>query len=156
MFEQSHSPMVRSADVTRSSPASSADCRLLPSKVVCSGPLFAPAHYVRALLPNSGVLRWPLLAHYHQIPGSALALVCVLRGHYAYYGVPTNIEALDVLHGEVTQRWRRSLLRRSQRRRLNWVLTDRLAVRWLPAARIVHPWPQERFVVRTRDKSPVR
>ncbi|MFL6605736.1 MAG: group II intron reverse transcriptase/maturase [Steroidobacteraceae bacterium] len=83
-------------------------------------------------------------------------LGAVLRGHYAYYGVPTNIEALDVLRREVTQRWRRSLLRRSQRRRLNWVRMDRLAVRWLPPARIVHPWPEARFAVKTRDKSPVR
>ena len=83
-------------------------------------------------------------------------LGAVLRGHYAYYGVPTNIEALDVFRHEITQRWRRSLLRRSQRRRLNWARMARLADRWLPVARIVHPWPEARFAVRTRDKSPVR
>ena len=80
----------------------------------------------------------------------------VLRGHYAYYGVPTNIEALEVFRREITQRWRRSLRRRSQRRRLDWARMNRLVDRWLPTARIVHPWPQARFAVRTRDKSPVR
>jgi RNA-directed DNA polymerase len=83
-------------------------------------------------------------------------LGAVLRGHYAYYGVPTNIEALDVLRTEVTHRWFKSLRRRSQRRRLNWTRMDRLATQWLPQARIVHPWPQQRFAVRTQDKSPVR
>jgi RNA-directed DNA polymerase len=83
-------------------------------------------------------------------------LGAVVRGHYAYYGVPTNIEALDVLRSEVTHRWFKSLRRRSQRRRLNWTRMDRLAQQWLPRARIVHPWPQQRFAVRTRDKSPVR
>ena len=47
-------------------------------------------------------------------------LVAVLRGHYAYYGVATNIEALDVFRSEVTHCWFKSLRRRSQRRRLNW------------------------------------
>ncbi|MDP9013553.1 MAG: reverse transcriptase domain-containing protein [Pseudomonadota bacterium] len=83
-------------------------------------------------------------------------LGAVLRGHYAYYGVPTNITALGAFRQEVTQYWRRSLRRRSQRRRLNWARMHRLAVRWLPAARIVHPWPEQRFDVRTRHKSPVR
>jgi hypothetical protein len=83
-------------------------------------------------------------------------LSAVLRGHYAYYGVPTNSEALDVFRREITQRWRKSLLRRSQRRRLDWERMNQLVDRWLPVARIVHPWPQARFAVRTQDKSPVR
>jgi RNA-directed DNA polymerase len=83
-------------------------------------------------------------------------LSAVLRGHFAYYGVPTNIDALDVFRTEVTHRWLKfthrwlkSLRRRSQRRRLNWKRMDRLAAQWLPRARIVHPWPQQRFAVRT-------
>lgn len=83
-------------------------------------------------------------------------LGAVLRGHSAYDGVPTNIEALDVLRTEVTHRCFKSLRRRSLRRRLNWTLINRLAQQWRPRARIVHPWPQQRFAVRTRDKSPVR
>lgn len=70
--------------------------------------------------------------------------------------LPTNIVALDVFRKEVTSRWFKSLRRRGQRRRLNWIRMDRLARQWLPRARIVHPWPQQRFAVRTRDKSPVR
>jgi hypothetical protein len=76
-------------------------------------------------------------------------LAAVLRGHYAYYGVPTNITALSAFRQEVTQYWRRSLRRRSQRRRLNWDRMHRLAEIWLPRARIVHPWSEQRFDVRT-------
>jgi len=76
-------------------------------------------------------------------------LAAVLRGHYAYYGVPTNIVALNAFRQEITQCWRRSLRRRSQRRRLNWTRMERLQNRWLPPARIVHPWPEQRFGART-------
>jgi hypothetical protein len=84
---------------------------------------------------------------------------------FVYYGVTTDIEALHEFRQEITQRRRRSLLRRSQRRRLNWARLIRLVDQWLPvwtgiqnrpAARRVHPWPEARFAVRTRDKSPVR
>jgi hypothetical protein len=40
------------------------------------------------------------------------------------------------------------LLRRSQRHRLNWERMHRLAARWLPQPRIVHPWPRQRFAAR--------
>lgn len=83
-------------------------------------------------------------------------LATVLRGHYAYYGVPTNVVAIGAFLNEVIKHWRRSLRRRSQRRRLDWTRMQRVVDRWLPPARIVHPWPENRFDVRTRDKSPVR
>ena len=40
--------------------------------------------------------------------------------------------------------------------RLNWKRMDRLATRWLPQARVRHPWPSVRFDARTRGRSPVR
>jgi hypothetical protein len=33
------------------------------------------------------------------------------------------------------------LRRRSQRTRINWARMDRLAARWLPPAKILHPYP---------------
>jgi len=93
----------------------------------------------------------------HQpIPDQGRWLAAVLRGHYAYYGVPTNIDALDSFRREVARGWYRSLRRRSQRSRLDWTRMNRLVARWLPSARIVHPWPSQRFKVRTQAKSPVR
>jgi RNA-directed DNA polymerase len=73
----------------------------------------------------------------------------VLRGHCLYYGVPTNIPALDVFGQEVTHRWLKLLRQLSQRRRLNCERMNRLAQQWLPRASIVHPWPAQRFAVRT-------
>jgi RNA-directed DNA polymerase len=33
---------------------------------------------------------------------------------------------------------------------------NRIISRWLPTARIAHPWPYQRFKVKTQGKSPVR
>ena len=57
---------------------------------------------------------------------------------------------------QATRHWRRALRRRSQRDRTNWKRMSRIATRWLPPAKITHPWPEKRFDVRTQGKSPVR
>ena len=46
-------------------------------------------------------------------------LSSVLRGHDAYYGLPSNFQALDGFYREVCRGWFRALRRRSQRR-LTW------------------------------------
>jgi len=83
-------------------------------------------------------------------------LAAVVRGHLAYYGVPTNPRALDAFRRTVARHWYRSLRRRSQRRRLDWNRMRRIVARWLPSIRIVHPWPAQRLRVSTQGKSPVR
>ena len=65
-------------------------------------------------------------------------------------------EAIRAFGTEAARHWYRALRRRSQRTRLNWERMDRLATRWLPLARIMHPWPSVRFDARTRGRSPVR
>lgn len=80
----------------------------------------------------------------------------ILRGHYAYFGVPTNIRLLDAFRTQLIRSWWRALRRRSQRHRLNWMRMNLIASRWLPPPRVVHPWPSARFGVMTRGKSPVR
>lgn len=90
------------------------------------------------------------------IPAQGRWLSSVLRGHFNYYGVPTNIMALETFRNAITHRWYRSLRRRSQRCRLTWKRMDALATRWLPRAHILHPWPGQRFDARTYGKSPVR
>ena len=37
-----------------------------------------------------------------------------------------------------------------------WERMGRLEARWLPPARITHPWPNVRFDARTQGRSPVR
>jgi RNA-directed DNA polymerase len=47
-------------------------------------------------------------------------LAAVLRGHYAYFGIPGNSTCLDRFRLQVMKAWRRVLLRRSQRPKLSW------------------------------------
>lgn len=93
----------------------------------------------------------------HQpIPEQGKWLGSVLRGHYAYYAVPTNIRPLCTFRTELGRVWYRALRRRSQRTRLTWQRMQVLQDRWLPPARIQHPWPEQRFDARTRGRSRVR
>jgi len=93
---------------------------------------------------------------HESVPAQGRWLSAVLRGHYNYYSVPTNIKALGMFRYALTLRWYRSLRRRSQRSRLNWTRMNALATRWLPQPHISHPWPGHRFDARTHGKSPVR
>lgn len=62
-----------------------------------------------------------------------------LRGHYAYFGVTGNFEALSRLRDAIGRLWHKWLNRRSQRRSLTWEDFGRLLERFpLPRARIVH------------------
>lgn len=90
------------------------------------------------------------------IPEQGAWLGAVVRGYFAYHAVPTNIDKLDSFRTEVTRTWQRALRRRGQRDRTNWARMHDLANRWIPRPRVLHPWPQKRFDVRTRGKSPVR
>jgi group II intron reverse transcriptase/maturase len=90
------------------------------------------------------------------VPEQGRWLASVLRGHYNYYAVPGNIEALRAFRRQVTRHWLRALRRRSQRTTVNWKRMSRLADRWLPDVRVMHPWPERRFDARTQGRSPVR
>ena len=66
-----------------------------------------------------------------------LALRRKLTGHYNYFGVNGNIDALRHLRYRVTRAWRRWLDRRSQRARMKWKRFEELLRRFpLPAPRI--------------------
>jgi RNA-directed DNA polymerase len=90
------------------------------------------------------------------IPDQGQWLGSVVRGHAAYYAVPDNIDAIAAFRDQVTRLWHQSLRRRSQRTRLTWERMHRLADRWLPPPRIMHPWPYARLAARTQGRSPVR
>ena len=90
------------------------------------------------------------------VPEQGRWLGSVIRGHLAYYAVPGNVRAVRSFRKQVTRHWLAALRSRSQRHRLNWDRMNRLATRWLPSARVLHPYPDERFDVRTRGRSPVR
>ena len=81
-------------------------------------------------------------------------LASVVRGHFAYYGVPTNIHALQAFRTQVERHWRHALRRRGQRDRTTWNRVRTLSARWIPSPRIVHPWPSTGFDGRTRGRKP--
>jgi group II intron reverse transcriptase/maturase len=93
---------------------------------------------------------------HYPIPEQGAWLAAVVRGYFAYHAVPHNIKRLSSFRTEIIRTWRRALRRRGQRDRTNWVRMNDLASRWIPSPRVLHPWPQKRFDVRTRGKSPVR
>ena len=81
------------------------------------------------------------------IPEQGKWLRAVVSGYFAYHAVPTNVRALVSFRRHVTDLWRRTLRRRSQRDKMTLERMDDLANRWLPRPRILHPWPSERFAV---------
>ncbi|MGN8119717.1 group II intron reverse transcriptase/maturase [Labrys sp. 22185] len=85
----------------------------------------------------------------HQpIPTQGAWLSQVVRGHFAYFAVPTNLRSLKAFRHWVVDIWRRELQRRSQRHRLTWDRIAKLVTGTLPPARITHPWPKARFAVK--------
>jgi RNA-directed DNA polymerase len=90
------------------------------------------------------------------LPEQGAWLGAVMRGYFAYHAVPTNISRLGSFRTQVTRTWLRSLRRRSQRTRLTWGRMNAVAARWLPSARVMHPYPWDRFDERTRSRSRVR
>src|ERR1700674_5421983 len=90
-----------------------------------------------------------LLRRMHQpIPEQGKWLRQVVAGHFAYYAVPTNSRALSAFRHYVTDLWRRTLRRRSQKDGFTWERMTELVADWLPPPRILHSWPDERFDVR--------
>ncbi len=85
---------------------------------------------------------------HHPIPEQGIWLRQVVSGFLAYHAVPTNGAALSAFRYHVTDLWRRSLLRRSQKDRFTWKRVGKLADAWLPKPAILHPWPQQRFAVK--------
>jgi RNA-directed DNA polymerase len=83
------------------------------------------------------------------IPEVGKWLRSVVGGHIRYYGVPMNIRAVHLFRFQVGWLWHRTLSRRSQNGRVLWDRMRRLIDRWLPPARICHPYPLRRLGVIT-------
>src|SRR5215475_3019686 len=84
----------------------------------------------------------------HQpIPEQGKWLGRVVRGYFNYHAVPTNGQALEVFRHHVTDLWRRTLRRRSQKDGCTWTRMTQLVTDWLPKPTILHHWPSDRFAV---------
>ncbi len=96
----------------------------------------------RKLSEVNSELRWRM---HRPIPEQGRWLASVLRGHCNYYAVPENSKAVNAFRYEIIRYWHKALRRRSQRDRLTWERMTRLAARWLPTVRVLHPWPEVRY-----------
>lgn len=83
------------------------------------------------------------------IPEQGVYLRSVVAGHTRYYGVPLNSPSISIFRKEVCRMWLRSLRRRSHKHRLTWERMQRLIAKWIPTARVCHPYPLKRFGVIT-------
>jgi RNA-directed DNA polymerase len=83
------------------------------------------------------------------IPAVGAWLRQVVGGHVRYYGVPLNGPAIGMFRFQVGWLWHRALARRSHTGHVSWERMRRLIERWLPPARICHPYPLRRLGVVT-------
>ncbi len=90
------------------------------------------------------------------IPEVGRWLAAVVRGHVRYYGVPGNGPRISAFRFAIGRLWFRALRRRSQNDRSSWKRARRLIDKYIPGARICHPYPNQRLRVTTQGRSPVR
>jgi group II intron reverse transcriptase/maturase len=86
--------------------------------------------------------QWCRLNRHRPVPEQCKALGQKLRGHYSYFGIIGNFEALARFAREVEKAWHKWLCRRSQRSYIPWPQFANLLKRHpLPRPRIVHSRP---------------
>ena len=83
------------------------------------------------------------------IPKVGQWLRAVVTGHYRYFGVPGNYEAMSDFRFLIGQRWKHVLGRRSQKGCMIWETMGKLIDKWLPRPQIWHEYPNKRFGVTT-------
>ena len=71
----------------------------------------------------------------------------VVRGWFNYHAAPTNAFALRSFRAAAGWLWRQAVRRCGDRKRIRWRRFGRLADRWVPKPRILHPWPSQRVAV---------
>ena len=74
-------------------------------------------------------------------------LGAVVRGYLNYHAVPGNGDAIKTFRREVVGAWLSALKRRGQKHPMTWKRLAPLLKRWIPEARILHPYPNVRFHV---------
>lgn len=90
------------------------------------------------------IAEWCRLHRHDPVETQHLMLTRKLKGHYAYYGITSNENALSRLRHQVERAWHRALARRSQRH-FSWKTMQRLLKRFpLPKTRIVHQYATQR------------
>ena len=85
------------------------------------------------------IAQWCRLHRHQPLGEQQHTLGQKLRGHFAYYGITGNSNALSMFRTAVVRCWRSWLNRRNRERSLDWALFNRLLERYpLPLAKVVH------------------
>jgi RNA-directed DNA polymerase len=96
----------------------------------------APSRFRRAV---TKVAQWLRIHRHDPVADQHQTLWQKLRGHFAYYGITGNGEALSRFRYAVARLWRKWLMRRKRRGFISWDRFERLLERYpLPAALVVH------------------
>ena len=93
---------------------------------------------------------------HHSIVAQGHWLASVVRGYFAYHAIPGNWEAIGEFRTQVARMWYKTLRRRSQRTRVTWDRMTKTVHAWLPRARILHPWPEQRCAAIIQGRSRMR
>jgi RNA-directed DNA polymerase len=85
------------------------------------------------------ISQWCRLNRHRPLPEQHRTLAQKLRGHFAYYGITGNSQALQRFRDGVVRIWGKWLARRRRRGFRSWAVMNRLLARYaLPAAIAVH------------------
>ena len=79
------------------------------------------------------------------VPSVGAWLQKVVVGYYRYHAVPGNLDRLRIFGQRLRRLWRLVLSRRSEGGMLPWDRLTPIFNRWIPIARVLHPYPMERF-----------
>ena len=91
------------------------------------------------------------------VPQTGAWLRRVVQGYYNYHSVPRSGAAMKAFTRAVLRNWWQSRRRRSHKSNCDWQrFSHRLARRWVPPLRVMHPCPEHRLHVPTLGRSPVR
>jgi RNA-directed DNA polymerase len=87
------------------------------------------------------VARWCQEHRHDPVDAQQKALNAKLRGHYQYYGRPTNYRGIGKFYRKVRQLWRTWLSRRTRGAKMTWEKYEGF-LRQLPllSPRIMHSW----------------
>jgi len=84
------------------------------------------------------------------VPETGAWLRRVVQGYYNYHSVPRNGAAMRRFTRALLRTWWKLLRRRSHKSRCDWKrFYHRIARRWMPPLRVIHPYPEKRLHVTT-------
>jgi hypothetical protein len=69
----------------------------------------------------------------------------IVQGYFNYHRCPENTDSLSAFRYRVIRLWRTMLIHRGQKHHLTWARMRKLADRWIPRPRVLHPCPRDRF-----------